>query len=99
MWLSQQGVRVGADLPGDRLWHAHLSLEAALKGQGVALSNPLLWGDAIDTGKLVVIQPTLGLLQPVKLGRYVFVAREDRWRAPAVARFREWLAAEFDKLN
>ncbi len=46
------GARRSTDgqLPGPRLWHAHLTVEAARRGQGVALANPFLLGDDFATG-------------------------------------------------
>jgi LysR family glycine cleavage system transcriptional activator len=96
-WLSVHGVSVPEQLPGPRLWHAHLTVEAARRGQGVALANPFLLGDDLKTGRLV--DPLAGNSKSVALGAYVFTARADRWQAPAVVRFRHWLkkaVAEID---
>ena len=88
-WLSVNGVTPPEQLPGPRLWHAHLTVEAARRGQGIALANPFLLGDDLSTGRLV--DPLAEISPPVALGAYVFTARADRWQAPAIVRFRHWL--------
>lgn len=90
-WLAAQGVAVERELPGPRLWHAHLTVDAARRGRGVALANPFLLGDDLAAGRLVVLLGEQCSQHPVKLGAYAFAARADRWHAPAVATFRRWL--------
>lgn len=90
-WFSAHGVPVGRELQGPRLWHAHLTLDAARRGRGVALANPLLLGDDLETGRLVNV---FGATRPhgeVTLGAYAFAARADRWQSAAVSSFRRWL--------
>lgn len=89
-WLAARGVEVAERLGGPRLWHAHLTLDAARRGQGVVLTNTLLAGDDIATGALVelAIEPS----EPeIRFGAYVFGARKDRWRDPGIVKFRRWL--------
>lgn len=88
-WLSAYEVIVPDELPGPRLWHAHLTVEAARRGQGIALANPFLLGDDLVTGRLIDVLG--GLSKSIALGTYVFTARADRWQSPAVVRFRHWL--------
>lgn len=91
MWLTGQGVEVGARLPGPRLWHAHLVLDAARDGQGIALTNDYLASDDLANGRLVKIQPEVGEFRKLDGGAYHFLAREDRWTSPAIVSFRHWL--------
>ena len=91
MWLTGQGVEVGARLPGPRLWHAHLTLDAARDGQGIALTNDYLAGDDLANGRLVKIRPAAGAFERLDGGAYNFLAREDRWASPAIVSFRRWL--------
>ena len=86
-WFAANGVQAGPRINGPRLWHAHLTLDAARRGEGVALANPFLLGDDLKTGRLV----TIDVGKPVVLGAYMLFARRDRWGAPAVVRFRRWL--------
>lgn len=89
-WLAAHGVAVEGRLAGPRLWHAHLTLDSAVRGLGIALSNPLLVGDHLEAGRLVVLsmEPQI---QDIQFGAYVFRARRDRWRQPGIVRFRRWL--------
>jgi DNA-binding transcriptional LysR family regulator len=101
-WFIGQGVPVPERLPGSRLWHAHMTLNAARQGLGVALANRMLLRDDLEAGRLVAIQPTETPFTPVRFGGYTFIAREDRWNAPAVLRFRRWLqhaVAENEKVK
>jgi DNA-binding transcriptional LysR family regulator len=92
-WFAACGVVCPPSLPGPRLWQAHLALEAARHGQGVALANPFLLGDDLSTGRLVrLLERNLG--GSIPLGAYAFTARADRWQAPVVADLRRWLRAE-----
>lgn len=91
-WLASVGAAPSPDaapLKGPRLWHAHLAIEAAKLGQGVALANELLVTRELAEGELAEIGQTRISLQP-----YVLVARSDRWNEPALTRFRRWLMAE-----
>lgn len=90
-WIGAQGVRVSGRLAGARLWHAHLTLNAAREGQGVTLANDMLLADKSKTGGLVKITPATGGFEPVRFGAYTLLAREDRWTAPEILRFRRWL--------
>lgn len=73
-------------LGGQRLWHAHLAIDAARLGQGIALANELLVEDELRSGALVEIMTT-----EVFMGSYQLVTRDDRWNEPAIAVLRHWL--------
>lgn len=92
LWLQRQGLAAPDSIQGIRLWHAHLAIEAARRGRGVALANALLVGDDLEAGRLVAVQPPG--CAPQVLGSYVLTCRADRWRAPAVAAFRQWIERE-----
>jgi LysR family glycine cleavage system transcriptional activator len=85
-WLAQAGVSAPDSLSGPKLWHAHLAIEAAKLGQGVAIANELIVGNEIAAGDLVEIGTTNIVLEP-----YVLIARNDRWNEPALTKFRSWL--------
>ncbi|WP_116813633.1 LysR substrate-binding domain-containing protein [Steroidobacter cummioxidans] len=90
LWFSEHGVATNdLALSGPRLWHAHMTLQAARRGQGVALANPFLLGDDLNAGRLVRLPADYD--REVTLGSYVFLARADQWQTPAVVRFRLWL--------
>lgn len=90
-WFAAQGVPTTDALPGTRLWHAHLTLNAARQGQGVALANPFLLRDDLEADRLVRLHPHDGSFAPVQLGSYRLMAREDRWSSSGLSRFRRWL--------
>lgn len=89
-WLLAHGVEPPARLAGPRLWHAHLTLDSAVRGLGVALSNDLLIGDHLMSGALVKLQ-VAPPAPDIRFGGYAFRARRDRWRHPGIVRFRRWL--------
>ncbi len=92
-WFIAHDLAVGARLLGPRLWHAHLTLDAARRGQGVALANPFLIADDISEGFLKVVGQQPGREVGAKIGAYVFATREDAIARPAMRKFRDWLAA------
>jgi len=93
-WFTAHGIGIATPLPGPRLWHANLAIEAARSGQGVALANPFLLGDDFATGRLVPLCSEADGAETVQLGAYAFAARADRWQSPAVTKFRHWIKAE-----
>jgi LysR family glycine cleavage system transcriptional activator len=94
IWLTARGVRVDGPLSGPRLWHAHLTVEAARRGQGVALANPFLLGDDFATGRLVRVLDDRPESRQIALGAYTFAARADRWQSTAITCFRRWLRSQ-----
>ncbi|MDE1146482.1 MAG: LysR substrate-binding domain-containing protein [Azospirillaceae bacterium] len=96
-WLSSHGVMEAGDLTGPRLWHAHLTLDAARRGRGIALGNHLIAAADIAAGRLVEVGVGLPGFEHMPLGTYLFIARADRWKAPPIARYRQWLLAEVAK--
>jgi DNA-binding transcriptional LysR family regulator len=90
-WLAANGVAI-ENPPGTLAWHAHLALDAARLGRGVALANVLLAGRELERGELVeLVIP--GMKRPSE-GRYAFVAREARWSHPASRALRAFLAEQ-----
>lgn len=92
-WFEANGVSAGHELSGHKLWHAHLAVDAARRGEGLALANAFLVGDDFKAGRLVDVGAQVGA-QPIVMGAYVFSARRDRWRTPALLAFRRWLVRE-----
>lgn len=96
-WFLAQGIKPPPTLTGPRLWHAHLTLNAARQGAGIALANPMLLRDDLQTGRLVRIEGAVTPFQPVRFGGYQLLAREDRWNAGALTRFRRWLRSRAEE--
>ncbi len=89
-WLAERGVPMLDRVPGPRLWHAHLTLDAARRGQGLALTNSLLLAGELESGVLARCPVALGEPE-IGFGAYAFRARRDRWRDRNIVRFRRWL--------
>ena len=87
-WLHAQGVVDVPSLRGPRLWHGHLTLEAARLGQGVALVSDLICWDRLKSGDLVEAVPS-----STQMGGYYFVAPAAKWSDPHLTVVRRWLAA------
>lgn len=92
LWFAAQRSPPNADvLPGPRLWHAHLVLDACRAGRGVALANEFLLGDDLIAGRLVRLASPGSPFAEVRLGAYTLTIRRDRWTDPGIARFRSWI--------
>ncbi|HVP33727.1 MAG TPA: LysR substrate-binding domain-containing protein [Steroidobacteraceae bacterium] len=89
-WLEQMGRRATAHLPGQRFSDADLSIEAAVRGIGVALGRFSLVADYLADGKLV---SPLSLVTSTAYSYYL-VALPESACLPRVARFSRWLRAE-----
>lgn len=92
-WFEAHGTRA-EDLHGIRLWHAHLTVDAACQSRGIALANHFLAADDVRAGRLVEIRGEDNGFDRVSLGSYLFVARGDRWSNPSISAFRQWLTSE-----
>ena len=90
-WFHRHGVQTPSRLPGIRVWHAHVALEAARNGEGVAQANSFLIRDELLSGRLMLLGPKATLGFPVVLGGYRLSARESQWSIGPVRRFRHWL--------
>lgn len=95
-WFSAHGVEAPERLPGPRLWHAHLTLDAARRGQGIVLTNRFLLADDLARGDLVRL-PVVPEASDLSFGAYVLRVRRDRARSPGIAKFRRWLEREAAK--
>lgn len=90
-WLGGQGIKDEMALSGPRLWQGHLTLDAARRDRGIALTNHLVAADDLASGDLVEVGADGPAFSPISLGSYVFMARADRWSAWSIRRFRQWL--------
>lgn len=89
-WLEEAGVTELPRLRGPRLWQAHLTIEAARLGRGVALVSDLLVADPLANGELVEMVDS-----NVTIGGYYFIAPAHRWNTPVISAIRQWLRAVF----
>lgn len=94
-WLQGQGLTLpDEDIPGPRLWHAHLVLDECRNGRGIALANAFLLGDDLASGRLVRLDTDGTRFTPVTLGAYALTMRTDGWSARPASLFRQWLSDE-----
>lgn len=93
-WLEAHRISTDADVSGLRLFHGHLTLDAARRGQGIALTNYYVASGDIASGSLVEICLPYSSRSSQPTGSYFFVARADRWDVRSIRRFREWLVDE-----
>ncbi|WP_209777775.1 LysR substrate-binding domain-containing protein [Azospirillum agricola] len=89
-WLEEAGVGDLPRLRGPRLWQAHLTIEAARLGRGVALVSDLLVIDNLASGELVEMVGS-----DVTIGGYYFIAPAQKWNTPVIAAIRQWLREVF----
>ena len=90
-WLRSFGIDQTDDLKGPRLWQGHITLDAAKRGRGVALANPIITAQELVSGALIDIGANNPEF-PERVGHYIVIMRKDRGEDPAVRRFRKWLA-------
>jgi DNA-binding transcriptional LysR family regulator len=85
-WLEAARLVNIPVLRGPRLWHAHLAIEAARLGQGVAIANEVIVDEDLATGVFVEVVPS-----DVMLGGYYVISTAARWNDPDIVALRAWL--------
>ncbi|HMB59885.1 MAG TPA: LysR substrate-binding domain-containing protein [Xanthomonadales bacterium] len=96
-WLRAHGVEGEFDLSGLRLFNGHLTLDAARRGRGIALTNQFVVTGDLKTGQLIELEGSKTPFEHLSMGSYMFVAKRDRWNVRPIRRFREWLVDEIAK--
>ena len=91
-WLESRKVRGIDGTLGTELSDSSMLVEAAVRGQGVALARWSLAMDDLVAGRLVLPFPEVPPL-PTGLSYYVVAPKERSARAPVIA-FREWVKQE-----
>lgn len=90
-WLRAQGVRMGTfDRPPLEFGHFFMSLEAARKGQGVAIIPDVILAHYEGANELVTPLRT----NLPSAGEYYLLIHESRLDDPKVQVFRSWLLGE-----
>lgn len=95
-WFRAQGRPLPPRLRQNLLTDSSMVVEAAVRGQGVALARRSLAVDELELGRLVLLFPKVPPL-PTGLAYYVVCPRE-KLRAPAPAAFYAWVQAEANAL-
>ncbi|HEY9548341.1 MAG TPA: LysR substrate-binding domain-containing protein [Kiloniellaceae bacterium] len=91
-WLAAAGV-AGTRSRGPTLSHGSLTIEAALRGEGVALGRSVLVAEDVAAGRLVEPFPQIRL--PAGRG-YDLVHRPGEEDDPRILALREWLKEEIE---
>ena len=96
MWIATVGAE-GIDASHGLHFSQHnLLIEAAIRGQGVALVGSITVSDELKSGELV--KPFKDSDIPLSLS-YYFVYSNTKARLSRVKIFRQWLLDEVKKLN
>ncbi len=86
-WFRLAGVDINKALRGPRLWDANLGFDAAMAGQGVALTSSLLTSKEIADGRLVELFNT-----DIRVGGYYLLMPGIRSGDPRIQQFKNWLS-------
>jgi LysR family glycine cleavage system transcriptional activator len=91
-WLERQGVAEGAHQRRTEISDSSMLVDAAVRGQGIALARWSLAIDDVAAGRLELVFPRAA---PVPTGRaYYLAAPRENLRRPAVAAFWKWVLRE-----
>lgn len=91
-WFAAQRKRAPARPSYTQFTDSSMALEAAIRGQGVALARRSLSLDELALGRLVLPFPKLA---PVPTGHaYYLVGPRENFKRPEIAAFRDWLRQE-----
>lgn len=85
-WFQLAGVNINGVLTGPRLWDASLGFDAALAGQGVALTSNLMVAREIEEGRLVELFET-----DIRVGGYFLLTPGSNWQDERIVRFKNWI--------
>jgi LysR family transcriptional regulator, glycine cleavage system transcriptional activator len=96
-WFAARSRALPARVRQNQISDSSMLVEAALRGQGVALVRWSLALDELEAGRLVRLFPKL---PPFQTGlAYHLVGPRERLRLTAVAAFRRWVLSEAEKLR
>jgi LysR family transcriptional regulator, glycine cleavage system transcriptional activator len=96
-WLLSQKIKTLRGTRYTQLTDSSMLVEAAVRGQGVALARWSLAADELAAGKLSQPFPKVS---PLATGRaYYLVAPAENLRRPEVAAFRKWIQHESEALR
>ena len=96
-WFKARGRRLPNSVRQTQLTDSAMLVEAALRGQGVALARWSLAADELMLGRLTLLFPRVAPLA-TGLAYYLVTPRENLHRRAVVA-FRDWIIAEAQSLR
>jgi len=85
-WFELAGIKLSHSLSGLRLWDANLCFDAAVAGQGIALTSNLMVAREIENRRLVELFET-----DIRVGGYYLLTSNSSRQDGRIARFRSWL--------
>ncbi|MBG6162770.1 DNA-binding transcriptional LysR family regulator [Labrenzia sp. EL_195] len=91
-WFKNAGVAFSHSLTGPRLWDANLGFDAALAGQGIALTSKLLASRELEVGRLVELFDT-----DIRVGGYYLLKRPSSSFDDRLQRFQTWIERLVDE--
>ncbi|HET9953535.1 MAG TPA: transcriptional regulator GcvA [Polyangiaceae bacterium] len=95
-WLTRAGLRDLSRARCHRISDSSMLVEAAIRGQGMALARFSLAADELAAGHLVLPFPEA---EPLPSGfAYYLVGPRENLRRPCVARFRDWIREQVQPL-
>jgi LysR family glycine cleavage system transcriptional activator len=97
MWLRATGADQVDPIPGPHLSSSELAIQAAIAGQGVALSSTALIADDLKAGRLV--RPFGEDFKTQVDTGYFLVYLEEAENEPKIIAFRDWLLAEYCRVS
>ncbi len=90
-WLHAHGITYpGGAAQGLELGHFFMSIEAALRGRGVAIVPDIVARQEVELGRLVIA--CASTLESA--GDYCLLTPDSNLQRPSIAHFREWLLSE-----
>jgi LysR family glycine cleavage system transcriptional activator len=96
-WFEASGARDVAGARRHEISDSGMLVEAAIRGQGIALARWALACDDLASGRLALVFPKQ---RPLPTGRAYFLSGpRDAFRRPPVAAFREWLTTQAASLR
>jgi LysR family glycine cleavage system transcriptional activator len=96
-WFEASGERDFAGARRHEISDSAMLVEAAIRGQGIALARWALACDELASGRLSLVFPKQ---RPMPTGRaYYLTGPRDAFRRPPVAAFREWVTGQAASLR
>ena len=96
-WFAACGVRTAPTGSRSQFTDSSMLVEAATRGQGVALARWSLACDELESGRLLALFPRVPPLATEN--SYYLVGPRESFRRPPVAAFRTWVLAEAATLH
>ncbi|MGI3183444.1 LysR substrate-binding domain-containing protein [Nioella aestuarii] len=91
-WVRHFEIKEFDPTRGEAFPNLDMATKAAVMGAGVVMADLALCQEELQNGTLVLPFPDMACDTPH--GSYALIGSEDRWHAPNVKTFRDWIATE-----